>query len=388
MQQDAMDMRSQIELRIDNEISESPREDWDALLRPDDNPFVSWTFLEALEHSGSAAPDRGWWPCHLTAWQADELVAAAPAYVKADSAGDFSRDWGFAEAAQRNGLSYYPKLVIGVPFSPVTGRRALVREGWDRSEMIGALVVLALELARESNLSSIHVLYHREEECEAFESAGLTPRVMIQYHWKNRDYDDLGAWIRDLKSKKRTQIRRECREPERQGISIRTIRGEQLRADPERWAQAAHELYVRNTQKHFWGGAYLNRRFFDRAFDRLDEHVELVIAELDDRVVAGAFNLATDSHLFGRYWGCHEEHRFLHFNVCLYHSIAECIERGIQVFEGGAGGEHKLSRGFEPTFVYTSHRFLHQGFHDAVSRYLEAESDDRRRELTRWNRSR
>jgi predicted N-acyltransferase len=383
-----MDARSQIELRVVSEISEIPQESWDSLLDSDDNPFVSWRFLEALEHSGSAAPERGWWPCHLTAWQADELVGAAPAYVKADSVGDFSRDWGFAEAAQRNGLSYYPKLVIGVPFSPVTGRRALVREGWERKEMVNALIVLALELARESNLSSIHVLYHLEEECEAFESAGLTPRLMIQYHWHNRDYADLPAWVRDLKSKKRTQIRRECREPAKQGISIHTVRGEQLRADPERWAQTAHELYVRNTQKHFWGGAYLTRDFFDRAFDRLDDHVELVIAERDHRVVAGAFNLATESHLFGRYWGCHEEHRFLHFNVCLYHSIAECIERGVQVFEGGAGGEHKLSRGFEPAFVYTSHRFLHQGFHDAVSRYLHEESDERRRELTMWEQSR
>lgn len=375
---------SQLELRIVHEMAAIPPASWDALLRPDDNPFIGWTFLEALESSGCATAARGWWPCHLTAWLGEELVAACPAYVKGDSAGDFSRDWGFAESASRNGLAYYPKLVIGVPFSPVSGHRVLLQPGLDRTEFTGYLVNLALELCRESKLSSLHVLYHREEETEALESAGLHSRLMIQYHWRNRGYENREEWLRRLPSKRRTQIRRESREPKKQGILIRTVRTQELSRDPAHWAQQTHRLYRANTEKHFWGSAYLNLVFFQRLFENLADHVELVIAERDGQLVAGAFNVATQTQLFGRYWGCLEEHRFLHFNVCLYHSIDECIERGRQVFEGGAGGEHKLSRGFDPVFVHTAHLFLHAGFHEAVGNYLDAESAERRAELDAW----
>ena len=375
---------NQLELRIVNQIRDVPREAWDALLDPEDNPFVSWTFLEALEHSGCISPERGWWPCHLTAWAEDALVAACPAYIKTDSSGDFSRDWGFAESASRNGLSYYPKLVIGVPFSPVTGRRALVRDGFDRDELLGHLVSLAVTLARESSLSSIQFLYHHPDESRALESAGMSLRLMIQYHWHNHGYETTEDWLGSLKSKRRTQIRRERREPAEDGIGIRTIRSPELESDPRHWARETHALYENNCQKHYWGAAYLNLAFFERVFEDMSENVELVVAERAGRVIAGAFNVVTATHVFGRYWGCHEEHRFLHFNVCLYHTIAECIERSIQVFEGGAGGEHKLSRGFEPVFVHTAHLFLHQGFHDAVGRYLEAEAKARRQELEAW----
>jgi hypothetical protein len=376
----------QLELRIVNEIASIERESWDALLRPDDNPFVGWTFLEALERSGCASAERGWWPRHLTVWMGDHLLAASPAYIKTDSAGDFSRDWGFAESAARANIPYYPKLVVGVPFSPVTGRRALIREGLDQSEFVGYLVSVATELARQAELSSVHVLYHHPDECQAFESAGLCSRIMTQYHWHNRDYETTEDWLGDLKSKRRTQIRRERREPAKQGIVLRTIRDEELRADARGWARQAHRLYQLNTQKHFWGGAYLNLAFFERVCDKLSDSVELVVAERDGKVVAGAFNIATPSHLFGRYWGCSEEHRFLHFNVCLYHSIDECIRRSVQVFEGGAGGEHKLSRGFDPAFVYSSHLFLHEGFHDAVRRHFAAEAAAQRDAMEAWRR--
>ena len=379
---------SQLELRVVNEMADIPRTSWDALLRPEDNPFIGWTFLEALESAGCASAKRGWWPCHLTAWLGEQLVAASPAYVKGDSAGDFSRDWGFAESASRNGLSYYPKLVIGVPFSPVTGHRVLLQSGLDRTEFTGYLVSLALELCRQSKLSSLHVLYHRAEETEALESAGLHSRLMIQYHWHNRRYKNLEDWLLRLPSKRRTQIRRESREPIKQGITIRTVRAQELSRDPAHWAEQIHRLYRANTEKHFWGGAYLNLAFFQRICENLADHVELVIAERSGQLVAGACNVATQTQLYGRYWGCLEEHRFLHFNVCLYHSIDECIERGRQVFEGGAGGEHKLRRGFDPVFVHTAHLFLHQGFHEAVGNYLDAESEERRAELDTWHQTR
>jgi predicted N-acyltransferase len=189
-----------IELKVYRDLAEIPREAWDGVLEPGDNPFVSWTFLQALEASASAAPKRGWWPCHLTAWQDDELLAAAPAYVKNDSAGDFSRDWGLADSANRYGVSYYPKLVIGVPFSPVTGRRILTAPGVDRGEATRLLIDLARELCRRSDLGAVQVLYHRAEEMPLLVAAGLSPRVLVQYHWRNAGFADLDDGLATLPS--------------------------------------------------------------------------------------------------------------------------------------------------------------------------------------------
>ncbi len=348
-----------IELRIVQSIQDVPQASWDNLLRNGDRPFLSWTLLEALERTGCVAPERGWLPFHLTAWaENDELLAAAPAYIKNDGMGDFSRDWAFGEAVRAVGGKFYPKLVIGVPFSPVSGRRILRKPGIPDELAARMLVQLAVHTAREVGVASIHVLYHREAETGALAAAGLSRRVMVQYHWRNYGYQTPDDWLARLRSKRRTQCRRERREPNRQGIGIRTVRGEEIALDAERWAETAFRLYCTTCDKYMWGGRYLNRGLFDDLFRRLSDEVELVIAERDGRVIAGAVNLCSDTHLYGRYWGCHEEHRFLHFNVCLYHSIDECIARGIQVFEGGAGGEHKVSRGFEPAPVLSSHLFL------------------------------
>jgi predicted N-acyltransferase len=375
---------SSVELKVFRDLKEIPREAWDGVLEPGDNPFVSWTFLEALEASASAAPRRGWWPCHLTAWQDGELVAAAPAYVKNDSAGDFSRDWGLADSAGRYGVSYYPKLVIGVPFSPVTGRRILTAPGVDRREATRLLVDLARELCRRSDLGAVQVLYHRADELPLLTAAGMSPRVLVQYHWRNAGYADFEDWLATLPSKKRTQIRRERRGPEDDGISIRTVRGAELQECPSEWAHRVFQLYAANCEKHYWGGAYLNQRFYERVFGTMPEAAEVVVAERDRRIIAGAFNLSTATHLFGRYWGCLEEHRFLHFNVCIYHSVEACIERGVQVFEGGAGGEHKLARGFDPALVYTSYLLPDRALHDALSRYFAAETSQRQEEIARY----
>jgi len=360
--------------------------EWDSLLDASANPFISWTFLQTLESAGCVGAERGWWPCHLTAWDGESLVGAAPAYLKMDSAGDFSRDWGFSELVARAGVRYYPKMVIGIPFSPVTGRRFLVREGYERTSTVGMLVHLAREVARHNDVSSVHVLYHHPDEAAALERAGLTGRILIQYHWRNRGFRDFDEWLASLRSKRRTQIRRERREPARQGIELHTVRGEEMQEKHDDWAKEAFALYRRNTQKHFWGGEYLNLRFYRQICERMSDSIELVTARRQGRIIAGAFNISTSTHLYGRYWGCHEEHRFLHFNVALYHSVEECIARGIQVFEGGAGGEHKLARGFEPTAVHTAHAFLEPEVDDLLARYLRAESRARLDQIEAWSR--
>ncbi len=373
-----------LELRPVQSLSEIDPQQWDALLRPSDNPFLRWSFLEGLERHGCAVPDRGWWPCHLTGWSGDELLLAAPAYLKNDGMGDFSRDWGFADALRRAGQSIYPKLIVGVPFSPVTGRRLFYRDDLDPGSGARAIMALALELAQSNDLSSIHVLYHTAEERNWWESAGLSPRTMVQYHWRNHDYRVVDDWLARLKSKRRTQARRERREPGRQGITIRTIRGEELAEDPHLWANRAYDLYLTTCQKYMWGGAYLTRDFMQHLFSDLGDHAELVTAWRENHLVAGAINVASPTHLFGRYWGCHEEHKFLHFNVCLYHSIDECIDRGIQVFEGGAGGEHKMMRGFEPSLVHSSHWFAHSQLNELLGDALRADCASRERELELW----
>lgn len=382
----------QIELRVVQSIGEIPVRAWDRLLRPGDRPFLSWTFLEALERNGCAAPDRGWLPFHLTAWTSEEtLLAAAPAYIRNDGMGDFSRDWAFADAVRAAGGRFYPKLVVGVPFSPVTGRRILTSEGVDGVDPALAarmLMQLAAHTAREVGIASVHVLYHAPAEVDALAAAGLAQRVMVQYHWHNYRYRAPEDWLARLRSKRRTQCRRERREPARQGIAIRTVREAEIANDPEHWAETAFELYGTTCDRYMWGGRYLNRELFHDLFARLDGEIELVIAERDGRVIAGAINLRSRTHLYGRYWGCHEQHRFLHFNVCLYHSIDECIARGVQVFEGGAGGEHKISRGFEPAPVYSSHLFLDQKLNSLLAAALQRDAAQRLRGIEAWRRER
>jgi predicted N-acyltransferase len=373
-------------LKVHSEIAEIRREQWDALMNNAATPFVSWTFLEALEHSGCVGSKAHWWPRHLTMWRGDELIAAAPAYVKVDSRGDFSRDWGWHDLARRFGFRYYPKLVLAVPFSPVTGGRILVADGEDRQHCTEALMHLARTQAREEGIHSINALYCLESEVPFFESQGLAPRTLIQFHWRNRGYSSPDEWIMSLPTKRRTQARRERREPEKQGISIRTIRGDEIASNGTDIVSRVYPLYERNCHRFFWGQPYLNQDFFERIVDGMPENVEVVEATKDGREIAMAFNVSSDTHLFGRYWGCYEEHRFLHFNVCLYHSIDRCIERGLQVFEGGAGGEHKMWRGFDPALVYSVHTFLDPQMNAVIHRVCEQETASRTEQLEQWRR--
>ncbi len=378
-----------IELRIVQAIADVPERSWDGLLQAGDRPFLTWSFLEALERTGCVAADRGWLPFHLTAWGPEgELIAAAPAYIKNDGMGDFSRDWAFADAVRAAGGRFYPKLVVGVPFSPVTGRRILAAADLEPAAAAGLLMRLAVHTAREVGIASIHVLYHSEQEAEPLAAAGLAQRVMVQYHWRNHDYRTPEDWLLRLRSKRRTQCRRERREPLRQGIAIRTVRGQEIAADPERWAETAFRLYCTTCDRYMWGGRYLNRELFSALFARPGGEVELVVAERQDRVIAGALNLRSPTRLYGRYWGCHEEHRFLHFNVCLYHSIDECIARGVRVFEGGAGGEHKISRGFEPVAVRSAHLFLEPKLHQLLDGALRRNARQHLESIEAWRRER
>ena len=365
-------------------IAEVPRQAWDRLLDAEATPFVRWAWLEALEASGCASPRTGWTPRHLTLWREGELVAAAPAYLREDSDGDFSRDWSWASAAAELGVAFYPKLVVGVPFTPVGGRRVLVAPGEDRAAATRTLVAAARLACEEDGLGTLQVLFPDPADLALLEAAGLQPRIDFQYHWHNPGYPDTDAFLARFDSKRRNTLKRERAAPGQQGISLRTVRGEEIAREPARWAKLAHAFHRSTVDKLMWGRRWLNEKFYLRVFEAMPEAMELVLAEREGRAVAGAFNVADGSRLFGRYWGCLEEHPFLHFNVCYYHSIDECIRRGTRVFEGGAGGEHKVARGFEPSPTWSAHAFMNPRLDKAMRAHLREELRQRKDALAGW----
>jgi hypothetical protein len=366
-----------------------PQPAWDALLDPLANPFVSWHFLDALEASGCAAKGHGWRARHLTLWDGPRLCAAAPAYLKLDHEGDFARDWVWADAIGRAGVRYYPRLFITVPITPVPGRRILVAPGVDRRAATRRLLEGARELAVDEKASSVQVLFHLEEERADLEAAGLALRTDFQAHWFNRGYRDTHDFLtRGLDSKQRWNARRERAAPVAQGIAIRTVRGAEIKEDREHWGRVAHGFYHSTVSKMMWGRPWLNADFYARIFRHMPEPLELVLARRDGRDIAGAFNVQHGARLFGRYWGCLEEHDLLHFNVCLHHSIDDCIARGISVFEGGAGGSHKLHRGFDLAPTYSAHLFLDSRIDKEIRKFLAMESQARAGELAKWHNKR
>ncbi len=365
-------------------IAEVPRPAWDGLLDDRASPFVTFGWLEALEHSGCVGDDAGWTPQHLTLWRDGRLVAAAPAYLTHDGDGDFARDWDLAEAARSVGARYYPKLALTVPFTPCTGRRVLVAPGEDRPAATRALAALAREVAAERGCGTFQVLFPDHDDADRLEAAGLARRVSFQYHWRNAGYRDFGDFLARFSSKRRTMIKREVTAPARQGIALRTVRGPELAADAEGWAVAVDGLHRATVDKLAWGRRWVNLAFYHRLLANLPDRVEVVEARRAGRLVAGAFNVSSPTHLYGRYWGCLEEHPFLHFNVCLYHSVDDCIRRGLAVFEGGAGGEHKLYRGFEPEETYSVHGFIHPRLEAAMRGLLAQETAQRRRQVAHW----
>ncbi|MBX5481640.1 MAG: N-acetyltransferase [Myxococcaceae bacterium] len=352
-------------------MSDVDAEAWDGLGGAKSIPFIQWSWIHALEASGSASEETGWAPAHLTLWRGRKLVAAAPAYRKFHSMGEYIYDFGWANAAQELGIMYYPKLLVGVPLSPATAPRFLTAEGEDRAALVDALVRAAIEYAREEGCSGVHILYPPEEDARAIaERHDFAHRLTEQYHWRNAGYRTWDDFLARFTSKRRHQLKRERAAAAGQGISLRTVRGAEL--GPEH-AERAWRFYEATNLRHPWGHLQLRRDFFHRVFRALPDQVELVEAVRGGKVIAGAFNLAHGDRLYGRYWGCFEEHPFLHFNVCMYHSIDECIRLGRTVFEPGAGGEHKIARGFVPTPVHSVHRIFDPQLDRAVRAFIRRE---------------
>ncbi len=365
------------ELSLAESVSELGRSLWAELEGPETFPFLRYDWLLALEDSGSLGPERGWIPRHVVLKRNKEVVAFAPAYIKLHSFGEFVFDQGWAEFSEmRLGERYYPKMVLAVPFTPATGPRILMRKGTDASdrEAVFDLLTGALpEVADKLGLSSVHVLFPDERTATELEQRAWAERLGIQFQFKNEGYVNFEAYLASFKSKRRAAIRRECREVSERGIHIEALTGSSLTTDKSR---LAYELYLTTVDKHVWGRRYLTAGFFDRVIETMAEHLHFVVASDDSGdVLAGAFNLLGGEALYGRYWGAFVEVPFLHFNVCLYEGVRECIDRGLKRFEPGAGGGHKEGRGFAPTITRSLHFLRHPQLDLAVRDFCRREAE-------------
>ncbi|MCH8467774.1 MAG: GNAT family N-acetyltransferase [Roseinatronobacter sp.] len=347
--------------------------DWDACAnpaaaRPALDPFTTHRFLWALERSGSVGPGTGWEPQHILVHQGGQLVAAAPLYIKRHSQGEYIFDHTFAQGYARAGGRYYPKLQLAVPFTPATGRRFLCRDGFEGAGAVAILQAMA-QLAREHGLSSAHVTFCTSTEAALGAEQGFLPRVTEQFHWENPGYANFDGFLAALSSRKRKTIRKERATAQGFGGDIRQLTGDALH--PEHWD--AFWLFYQDTGARKWGTPYLTRAFFDIVQETMREDVLLVLAERDGQPVAGALNFIAQNTLYGRYWGCIEDHACLHFELCYYQAMEFAIAQGLARVEAGAQGTHKLARGYLPAQVHSLHYFPEAGFHRAVARYLDEE---------------
>jgi predicted N-acyltransferase len=341
-------------LRVLRSVREIPEADWDALLGPESSPFVTHAWLDMLEETGCVGEETGWAPVHQSLWRKEKLIAVAPTYVKAHSEGEFVFDWGWAELAGRMGLAYYPKVIVAVPFTPATGDRVLVAHDEDRVMATRLLAGGAREIARALKASSAHVLFPREDEAAAWEKAGYLRRDGFQYHWFRDEATTFDGYLARFNSKQRNQIKRELRTVKERGIVVETLAPEEH--TPE-IARTMHSFYATTIEKHgMWGRMYLTESFFLRVVERFQRHLAWVVARDESgEIVGGAFNVVRGKRLYGRYWGAAAEIPCLHFVVCYYAGISHAIESGLDVFEPGAGGEHKRVRGFVPTITRSAH---------------------------------
>ncbi|MFG6559335.1 GNAT family N-acetyltransferase [Sulfitobacter sp. 1A15299] len=367
----------EIEITVVPELAQIGQEDWDACACPEAadggrprDPFTTYRFLSALERSGSVGPGTGWQPQYLVARIAGQVIAVAPMYAKSHSQGEYIFDHNWAYAYERAGGRYYPKLQIAVPHTPATGRRFLVRPGFEEAGT-AALVQGAVQLTDNNALSSLHVTFCTEGEVARAEELGLMSRKSQQFHWHNRDYADFDGFLASLSSRKRKNIRKERAQAQAFGGTIHTFTGDEIA--PEHWD--AFWQFYQDTGARKWGSPYLTRDFFDHAQESLRGDIALVLAERDGRWVAGALNFIGRETLFGRYWGCTEHHPFLHFELCYYRAMDFAIAHELARVEAGAQGEHKLARGYLPSPTWSLHWMRDPGFAAAVGEYLQAERD-------------
>lgn len=356
-------------VQIISSLAEIKAEQWDAL-NTTRYPFLSYRFLRTLETERCVSPQSGWHPQHIVAYRNGCLVGALPMYLKTHSWGEFVFDFAWAEAYQRSGLTYYPKLVIAVPFSPVTGPRLLTDPGTtNRHEIASKMINTAIEQAKERKISSIHGLFLNPEDARIFLSAGFMERTSYQFHWNNQAYSSFEDYLSRFKSKQRKNIKRERRRIQEMGIELKMIEGDEITDD--HWLQF-YRLYS-STCRRKNGMPYLNFDFFKELNAQMNKAIVLAVARFEDDIIAMSFFIKTDNTLYGRYWGCVEQYDSLHFETCYYTPIEYCIRHKFTRFDAGAQGEHKISRGFIPVTTRSAHWIHHTALQPAIQDFLHEE---------------
>ena len=362
------DGREPTTIKVLSSLRDVPADQWDACAGAD-NPFVSHGFLSALEDSGSASSDSGWLAQHLTALdETGTTIAAMPLYLKSHSYGEYVFDWGWADAYERAGGQYYPKLLSAVPFTPATGRRLLLHPNAP-PEMAEILITGVIQLAKKLHVSSAHITFLTESECKRCGENGMLLRKGRQFHWENKDYETFDDFLATLTSRKRKAIRKERAAIAKQNVQMHTLSGQDI---TELHWDAFYRFY-RDTTDRKMGHSYLTRQFFSLLQERLPERIVLIMAEHEGQWVGGAINLRGHDTLYGRYWGCVEEFKFLHFETCYYRAIDYAIANKLAWVEAGAQGPHKIQRGYLPRPTFSAHWIAEPGFRDAVKQFVEAE---------------
>ena len=376
---------SEITLEAVPSVSDIAAEDWDACAnppvlstvaadscgnsRPAYNPFISHAFFSALEASGSATTRTGWAPRHLIAKIGGTVAGIVPCYLKSHSQGEYVFDRGWADAYERAGGRYYPKLQASVPFTPATGRRLLIRGGVDHDQIATALASGLVALCGISKASSAHVTFAREAEWRFLARHGFLQRTDQQFHWHNHGFGSFDDFLATLNSRHRKAIKRERREAVAAGITIHSLTGSDITED----AWDAFFAFYMETGSRKWGRPYLTRSFFSLVGETMADDALLVMARRNNRWIAGAINFIGSDTLFGRNWGAIEHHPFLHFEVCYYQAIDFAIKRGLKTVEAGAQGEHKIARGYLPQTTYSAHYIADSDLRRAISDYLKRE---------------
>lgn len=354
-------------LEIYTRIADVSATGWNNLVS-DNHPFCRHEFLCALESSGAVSEKYGWTPCHLGIWEKDKLVAAMPLYEKSNSYGEFVFDNAMADAYARHRLNYFPKLVSAIPYTPIIGPRLLYREN-EASQRGQELIHSAREFCRQGAYSGLHLLFAREEELQSIESLSEMTRFDCQYHWFNQNYHDFDHFLAQLNARKRKRIRQERRKVNESGVEIRVLDG--YSATTEDWQQFSR--FYRDTFKRKWGVATLNDDFFIQVAKVLPDALVLVMADYQGQPTAGALMYRSDSVLYGRHWGCNRRIDGLHFECCYYQGIEYAIKHGLQRFEPGAQGEHKIARGFQPILTRSMHWLQETPLTPAIHRYVKDE---------------
>ena len=360
-------------------VSELSAQQWNPLVGGG-SPFLEWDWLASLEESGCVRAEHGWQAKPLVVREGDALVAACPVYLKSHSEGEFVFDWGWADAAERAGIRYYPKLLVGVPFTPVTGTRFLTgsAQGEDRRSLVQLMAGALREICRNNEFSSVHVNFCLDEEARVLEDDAYHLRVGLQYHWRNAGYGSFDDYLGQLRSKRRNQVRRERRRVAEQGARVEVLAGDEI---PDELFEPMFRCYHATVSEHFYGRQYLNFEFFELLRERFRHRLCFAVARQGDEIVGGTVNVLKGDALYGRYWGALHDVPFLHFDCCYYAAIDFCIQRGIDRFEPGAGGDYKFLRGFDAQPTYSLHHLAHPGLDQAVQRFLEEERRQAHRTL-------